>query len=221
MRAPLNYTWNHSRWTSWLKFTTIGGEPAADHVRTSLENEFRSREPEAVQVKSEKSEAQDTGDSDSGVHPTKKRKTTRGLLKELVLSARSDARAEQSPRPANAKGAASTEIKALKEAHATEVSALKKEHQTALKEVVFEERRKHQDKRQEAIGPLKEALEQAKKTATEAQVEVSDLKVQVNQEKALRVELEGRLAQGQSQADSLKTQLEAQKEMTAQWRELY
>ena len=43
--------------------------------------------------------------------------------------------------------------------------------------------------------------------------------MQVNQEKALRVELEGRLAQGQ--AETLKTQLDAQKEMTAQRRELY
>ena len=34
------------------------------------------------------------------------------------------------------------------------------------------------------------------------------------------MEPEGRLAQGQSQADSLKTQLEAQKEMTAQRREV-
>ena len=33
------------------------------------------------------------------------------------------------------------------------------------------------------------ALEQAKKTAAEAQMEVSDLKVQVNQQKALRLEL--------------------------------
>ena len=146
------------------------GEPIADHVRTLLENEFRSREREAVQVKSEMSEAQDTGDSDSDVHPTKQRKTTTGLLEELVLSARSDARAEQSPRPA--KGAASTEIKALKEAHATEIRALKKEHQTAQKEAVFEERRKHPDKQQEVVGLLKEALEAAKKTAVEAQVEV-------------------------------------------------
>ena len=151
-----------------------------------------------MQVKSEKSEAQDRGDSDSDVHPTNKRKTTRGLLEELVLSTRSDARAEQSPRPT--KGAASTEIKALKEAHATEVRALKKEHQTALKEALFEERRKHQDRQQEVVGPLKEALEQAKKKAAEAQVEVSDLTVQVNQEKALQVELEGRLAQGESMA---------------------
>ena len=52
-------------------------------------------------------------------------------------------------------------------------------------------------------------------------MQVSDLKVQINQEKALRVELEGWLAKGQSQADSLKTQLEAQKEMTTHWRELY
>ena len=199
-----------------------------EHVKTGghdrdcdrqLSHEFQSREREAVQVKSEKSEAQYTGASDSDVHATKKRKTTRGLLEELVLSARSDARAEQSPRPT--KGAASMEIKALKEAHATEVRALKKEHQTALKEAIFEERRKHQDKQQEVVGPLKEALEQAKKTAAEAQMEVPDLKVQVNQEKALRVELEGRLAQGESHADSLKTQLDAQKEMTAQWRELY
>ena len=68
---------------------------------------------------------------------------------------------------------------------------------------------------------MKEALEKAKKTAAEAKVEVSDLTVQVNQEKALRVELEGRLAQGQSLAQTLKTQLDAQKEMTARWRELY
>ena len=99
VQALLNFTWNHSRWTSLWTFTTIGGEPVADHVRTSLENEFRSREREAVQVKSEKSEAQDTGDWDSDVHPTKKRKTTSGLLQELVLSTRSDARPEQSPRP--------------------------------------------------------------------------------------------------------------------------
>ena len=111
-----------------------------------------------------------------------------------MLSARSDAKAEQSPRPA--KGAVSTEIKALKDAHATDVRALKKEHQAAPKEAVFEERRNHQDKQQEVVGPLKEALEQAKKTAAEAQVEVSDLKVQVKQEKALRVELGRRLAQG-------------------------
>ena len=45
-----------------------------------------------------------------------------------MLLARSDARAEQPPRPA--KGAVSTAIKALKEAHATDVRALKKEHQT-------------------------------------------------------------------------------------------
>ena len=36
VQAPLNYTWNHSRWTSLSKFTTIGGEPVADHLRTSL-----------------------------------------------------------------------------------------------------------------------------------------------------------------------------------------
>ena len=94
--------------------------------------------------KSEKSEAQDTGDSDSDVHPAKKRKNTRGLLEELVRTARSDARAEQSPRPT--KGAASTGIKALKQAHATEVRALKKEHQIAPREALFEERRKHEDK---------------------------------------------------------------------------
>ena len=99
-----------------------------------------------------------------------------------MLSIRSDARAEQSPRPT--KGAASTEIKALKEAHATEVRALSKEHQTALKEALFEECRKHQDKQQEVVGLLKEALQKAKKKAAEAQVEVSDLRVQVNQEKA-------------------------------------
>ena len=122
------------------RFTTIGGQPVADHVRTSLENELRAREREAVQVKSENSEAQDIGDSDSDVHRPTKRKTTRGLLEELLSSASNDARAEQSPRPA--KGAASTKIKALKEAHATEVRALKKEHQTAQKEAVFEERGK-------------------------------------------------------------------------------
>ena len=52
-------------------------------------------------------------------------------------------------------------------------------------------------------------------------MEVSDLAVQVYQETALRLELEGRLAQGQSLAEILKPQLDAQKEMTAQWRELY
>ena len=52
-------------------------------------------------------------------------------------------------------------------------------------------------------------------------MEVSDLTVQVNQEKALRLELESRLAQGPTKADGLKTQLDAQKEMTAQCRELY
>ena len=57
-----------------------------------------------------------------------------------MSSSRSDARAEQLPWPA--KGAASTEIKALKEAHTMEVRALKKEHQTASKEAIFEERRK-------------------------------------------------------------------------------
>ena len=94
-----------------------------------------------------------------------------------MLSARSDARAELSPRPI--KGAASGDINALKEAHTTEVSALKKEHQSALKEAAFEERRKHQDKQKEVVRPLREALEQAKKTVAEAQVEVSDLTVQV------------------------------------------
>ena len=59
---------------------------------------------------------------------------------------------------------------------------------------------------------MKEALEKAKKKAAEAQVEVSDLMVQVNQEQALRMELEGPLAQGQS----LEAQLDAQKEMTTQ-----
>ena len=50
----------------------------------------------------------------------------------------------------------------------------------------------------------------------------SDLKVQVNQEKALlRVELEGLWARGQGHVDRRKTQLEAEKEMIAQWRELY
>ena len=112
-------------------------------MRTSLENEFRSRARGAVQVKSEKSEAQDTGDSDSDVHRTKKRKTTRGL-EEPVLSTRSDARAEQSPCPT--KGVVSTEIKVLKEVHTMEVLALKKEHQTALKKALFEDRRMHEDK---------------------------------------------------------------------------
>ena len=183
VHAPLNYTWNHSRWTTLSKFTTIAGEPVADLVRTSLQNEFRSREQEAVQVKSEKLEVQHKGDSDSDVHPTKKQKTTSGLLEEIVLSTRSDARAEQSPRPT--KGAVSTEIKALKEAHAAEVRALKKEHQSALKEEIFEGRRKHWDKQQEVVGHLKEALEKAKKTAAEARVEFLDLTVQVNREKAL------------------------------------
>ena len=213
VQAPLSYTWNHSRWTSLSKFTTIGGEPVADHVRTSLENEFREREREAVEVKSEKSEVQDTRDWDSDVQPKKKRKTTRSLLEELVSFTRNDARVEQSPRPT--KGAASTAIKALKEAHATQLGALKKDHQTALKEALFEERRKHQDKWHEVVGPLKEVLEKAKKKAAEAQVEVPDLTVQVNYEKALRVELEGRLAQGQSLAETLKAQLDAQKEITA------
>ena len=99
--------------------------------------------------------------------------------------------------------------------------ALKKEHQTALKEALFEERQKDKGKQHEVLGPLKEALEKAKKKPVEAQVEVSDLTVQVNQEKALRVELEGQLAQGQSLAETLKTQLDAQKEMTTQRRELY
>ena len=215
----MNYTWNHSRWISLSKSTTMGGEPVGDHVRKSLQDEFRSRKREAVQLKSAKSEAQDIGDSDSDVHPTKKRKTTKGLLEELVLSTRSDARAEQSPRPT--KGAVSTEIKALKEANATGVRALKKEHQTALKDALFEERRKNQDKQQEVVGPSKEALERAKKKVAEAQVEVSDRTMQVSHEKALRVELKGRLTQGQSVAETLKTQLDAPKEMTAQWRELY
>ena len=35
------------------------------------------------------------------------------------------------------------------------------------------------------------------------------------------MELEGRLAQGQSLAETLKTPLDAQKDRTAQWRELY
>ena len=64
---------------------------------------------------------------------------------------------------------------------------------------------------------MKEALQRAKKKAAEAQVEVSDLMVQVNQEKALRMQLEGPLAQRQS----LEAQLTAQKEMTTQRRELY
>ena len=51
MHAPSNYTWNHSRWTSLSKFTTIGGDLVAAHVCTSLENELRSREREAVEVK--------------------------------------------------------------------------------------------------------------------------------------------------------------------------
>ena len=141
MQAPVNYTWNHSPWTNVSKFTTMGGGAVADQVRTSLENEFRSREREAVQVKSKKSESQEAGDTDSDVHPTKKRKTTRGLLEELMLLPRSDTRAEQSPAPTQ--GPTSMEITALKEAHATEVRALKKDHQTASKEEFFEERRKH------------------------------------------------------------------------------
>ena len=45
---------------------------------------------------------------------------------------------------------------------------------------------------------MHEPFEHAKKTATKAQVEVSDLKVPVNQEKALWLKLEGLLAQGLS-----------------------
>ena len=111
MPAPLNYTWTRSRWTSLSKFTTIGGQQVADHVRTPLQNDFRSREREAVPVKVEKLESQDTGDLDPEVHGPKKRKTTRGLLEELVSSARSEERAQQSPEPA--KGVVSAEIKAL------------------------------------------------------------------------------------------------------------
>ena len=202
MQAPLNYTWNQSRWTCLSKFTTIGGQTFVEHVRTSLENEFRSRERKAVQVKREKSEAEDTGDSDSDVHPTKERKTNRGILEQLVLSTRRDARAEQSPRPT--KGAASTKIKALKEAHATEVVALKKKHQTALKEAPFEERRKHQDEQQNVVGPLKEALGKAKKKAAVAEVEVADLTVQVNRKKSSGSELQGRLAHGPRLAEPAK-----------------
>ena len=44
---------------------------------------------------------------------------------------------------------------------------------------------------------MQEGLEQAKRTVAQVQVEVSDLKVQINQEKALGVELKGRLAEGQ------------------------
>ena len=172
-----------------------------------------------MQVKSEKSEAQDTGDPDSDVHPTKKAENHHGPLGGVGVVDKERRKGAQSPRPT--KGVASTEIKALKEANATEVGALKKEHQAALKEALFEERRKHQDKQQEVVGPLKEPLEKAKKKAAEAQVEVSDLMVQINDEKALRVEVEGRLAQGQSPVETLKTQFDAQKKMTAQWQELY
>ena len=63
-----------------------------------------------MEVKLENSEAHDTRDSDSDVHPTEKRKTTKGLLEELVLSAKSDRKGEQSQRPATR--AATMEIKA-------------------------------------------------------------------------------------------------------------
>ena len=98
-----------------------------------------------------------------------------------------------------------------------EVRALKKEHQTALNEALLEERRKYQDKQQEVVSPLKEAPEKAKKKAAEAKVEVWDLAVQVNEEKALRVELEGRLAQARSLAETLKTQVVAPKQMIAKF----
>ena len=65
------------------------------------------------------------------------------------------------------------------------------------------------DKRVQRLWYYTWALEQAKKKAAEAQAEVSDLTVQVNHEKGLRVELEGGLAQGHSLAESLKTQLDA------------
>ena len=51
VQAPLNYTWNHIRWTSLSKLTTFGGQTVVDLVRTSRENEFRARKREAVQVK--------------------------------------------------------------------------------------------------------------------------------------------------------------------------
>ena len=38
VQAPLNYTWNHSRWTSLSKLTTTGGQMVADHVGTLFEN---------------------------------------------------------------------------------------------------------------------------------------------------------------------------------------
>ena len=91
VEAPLKYTWNHGRWTSLSNFTTIGGKTVADHVRTSLENDFEARPREAVQVKLENSEARDKGYSDSEVRPPQKRKTTMGLWDVLVSSARSDA----------------------------------------------------------------------------------------------------------------------------------
>ena len=67
VHAPLDYTWNHSRWTRLSRFTTIGGKPVADHVRPLLENEIRAGEREAAQIKSEKSEVQDTPHSDEKV----------------------------------------------------------------------------------------------------------------------------------------------------------
>ena len=198
MQAPLNYTWNHSRWASLSKFITIGREPVADHVRTSLENEFQSREREAVKVKSKKSEAQDTGDSDWDVHPTNSGKPPGASWRSWCCRQRATQGRSNHHTPHRRLRPRRSRL--LKEAHAREVRALKKEHLIALKEALFEERRKHQDKQQELVGPLKEALEKAKKNPAEAQVEVSDLTVQVNHEKALRVELEGWLAQGQSLA---------------------
>ena len=70
------------------------------------------------------------------------------------------------------------------------VPALGKENQTAVREAILEERRKQQ----EALGPLKQALEDARKAAPVAQVKVSDLMVHVNEETALRADLEGRLS---------------------------
>ena len=87
----------------------------------------------------------------------------------------------------------STDVKALKEAHTTEAGALKKEHQAAPKDAVFEECRKQH----EGTSPLEESLEQAKKIAAHANLQVSDFKVRVNQENSLRVDVEGRVALGQ------------------------
>ena len=170
MQGPLNYTWNRSRCTSLSKFTTNRGEPAADHVLTSSENEFGHGNERRCKSSPRSRRPRGRGIWTRTYDPQKSGKPTRSLLEVVVLLATGDASAERLP--GLAKGAISTEIMALKEAHATEVRALKKEHLPTLKHATFEEQRKHQDKRQEAIAHLKEALEQAKKTPAEAHVEI-------------------------------------------------